>query len=164
MWVNSYWLSFSNSYLCARTKWWLIPSPKACHPRLSSGTARSWLVMLFSPLVYYVASAANFERWLWALRFSLFFLLDCLYFFLAFYVASGGFELRLIDYSPLLCWYFFRFFIILYFFLGAQYCLFKIPPMCMGESDKAPTNKICRRASSKQRPRTKSCHESERLV
>jgi len=29
---------------------------------------------------------------------------------------------------------------------------------------KAPTNKICRRASSEQRPRTKSCHESECLV
>ena len=26
-------------------------------------------------------------------------------------------------------------------------------------SDKAPTNKICRRASSEQRPRTRSCHE-----
>ena len=32
------------------------------------------------------------------------------------------------------------------------------------ESDKAPTNKICRRASSEQRPRTRSCHESEHLV
>jgi len=31
-------------------------------------------------------------------------------------------------------------------------------------SDKAPTNKIYRRASSEQRPRTTSCHESERLV
>jgi len=31
-------------------------------------------------------------------------------------------------------------------------------------SDTAPTNKICRRASSEQRPRTRSCHESERLV
>jgi len=31
-------------------------------------------------------------------------------------------------------------------------------------SDKAPTNKICRRASSEQHPRTRSCHESERLV
>ena len=31
-------------------------------------------------------------------------------------------------------------------------------------SDKAPTNKIYRRASSEQRPRTRSCHESERLV
>ena len=28
-------------------------------------------------------------------------------------------------------------------------------------SDKAPTNKIYRRASSAQRPRTRSCHESE---
>jgi len=32
------------------------------------------------------------------------------------------------------------------------------------KSDKAPTNKICRRASSEQRPRTRSCHESEHLV
>jgi len=31
---------FLNSCLCARTKWWLMPSPKACRPRLSSGTAR----------------------------------------------------------------------------------------------------------------------------
>jgi len=31
-------------------------------------------------------------------------------------------------------------------------------------SNKAPTNKICRRASSEQRPRTRSCHESECLV
>ena len=45
--------------LCACTKWWLMPSPKACRPRLSSVTARSWLVMLLSVLVYYVASVAN---------------------------------------------------------------------------------------------------------
>ena len=32
------------------------------------------------------------------------------------------------------------------------------------QSDKARTNKICRRASSEQRPRTRSCHESDRLV
>ena len=31
-------------------------------------------------------------------------------------------------------------------------------------SDKAPTNKIYRRASSEKRLRTRSCHESERLV
>ena len=31
-------------------------------------------------------------------------------------------------------------------------------------SDTAPTNKICRRASIEQRPRTRSCHESERYV
>jgi len=34
----------------------------------------------------------------------------------------------------------------------------------VGHSDKAPTNKIYRRASSEQRLRTRSCHESERLV
>ena len=31
----------SNLCLCARTKWWLMPSPKACRPQLSSSTARS---------------------------------------------------------------------------------------------------------------------------
>ena len=31
-------------------------------------------------------------------------------------------------------------------------------------SDTVPTNKICHRASSEQRPRTRSGHESERLV
>jgi len=72
MCVNSYWLAFSNVFLCARTKWWLMTSPEACCPRLSSGTARSWLVMFLSLLVYYVASAANLERWLWALHLSLF--------------------------------------------------------------------------------------------
>jgi len=41
MCVNSYWLAFSNSCLCARTKRWLMPSPKACRPRLSSGTTKS---------------------------------------------------------------------------------------------------------------------------
>jgi len=35
---------------------------------------------------------------------------------------------------------------------------------CSPISDKAPTNKIYRRASSEQRPRTRWCHESERLV
>jgi len=69
MCVNSSSLDSSSSCLCARTKWWLMPSQKACCPRLSSGTAKSWLVMLLSPLAYYVASGANFERWLWALRF-----------------------------------------------------------------------------------------------
>ena len=82
-----------------------------------------------------------------------------------FYVTSrsSGFELRLIIV--------FRFFVCIFFmfsqffiFWFAQYCLSKIPLLCMGESDKAPTNKIYRRASSEQRPRTRSCHESERLV
>ena len=35
--------------------------------------------------------------------------------------------------------------------------------LCMGTSEKAPKNKICRRASSEKRPRTRSCHESERF-
>jgi len=34
----------------------------------------------------------------------------------------------------------------------------------LGGSDEAPTTKIYRCASSQQRPRTRSCHESERLV
>jgi len=163
MCVNSYWMASSNSCLCARTKWWLIPSPEACRPRLSSGTARSWLVMLLLPLDSYVASAANFERWLWALRFSWFFPLDCLYFCLAFYVTSR---------FSAAFYYFFPASLFIIFnscfrnsssFWFAQYCLSEIPLLNMGESDKAPTNKICHHASSEQRPRTRSCHESERL-
>jgi len=52
------------------------------------------------------------------------------------------------------------------FFCFAQYCLSKIPLLCMGESDKAPTNKICccGRASGEQCPRKRFCYESERLV
>jgi len=38
------------------------------------------------------------------------------------------------------------------------------PTMGWEHSDEAPTNKIYRRASSEQRLRTRSCHESERLV
>ena len=59
--------------LRTHTKWWLAPSPRACCHRHSSGTNRSWLVMSLLPLASYVASGANFERWLWALRFRIFF-------------------------------------------------------------------------------------------
>jgi len=34
----------------------------------------------------------------------------------------------------------------------------------LSEAITAPTNKICRRASSEQRPRMRSCHEQERSV
>jgi len=88
----------------------------------------------------------------------------CLYFFLLFYKTSGGFELRLINFFPASSFIMFSCFHNSLFFWFAQYCLSKIPLWCMGESDKAPTNKICRRASSVQRPRTRFCHESERLV
>ena len=73
-----------------------------------------------------------------------------------------------IDYFfPLLCLCtFFSCFHNSFFFWFAQYCLSKIPLLCMGESDKTHTNKICcrGRASSEQCPRTRCCHESERLV
>jgi len=91
-----------------------------------------------------------------------YFSLDCLYFFFPFHVTSCGFELRLILFfaSSFTIFFMFSQFFVFWF---AQYCLSKIPLLCMGESDKAPTNKIYRRASSEQHPRTRSCHESERL-
>jgi len=157
-------MASSNSCLYARTKWWLMPSPKACRPRLSSGTARSWLVMLPSPLDSYVASPVNFERWLWVLRFS-YFSLVCLYFF-----SPSTWRPVVLSCVWLI---FFRFFVYNFLFSGfhnslffwfAQYCFSKIPLLCMGESDKAPTNKIYHRAAIEQRPRTRSCHESEHLI
>jgi len=122
MCVNSYWLAFSNSCLYACTKWWLMLSPKACRPRLSSGTARSWLVMLFSLLVYYVASAANFERWLWALCFPLFNRL-IVYIFFALYVASGGLSCVWIFFPRFFFPSFFSCFHNSLFLWFAQYCL-----------------------------------------
>jgi len=40
--MNSYWTASSNSCLCARTKWWLMPSTKVYRPglSLSLGTTR----------------------------------------------------------------------------------------------------------------------------
>ena len=72
-------------------------------------------------------------------------------------------------------WYFFRIFKFFFmfthswFFLGLPIIyLLKIPLLCMGQSDKAPTNKICRRAPlawlGLKRLRTRSCHEWESLV
>jgi len=80
-----------------------------------------------------------------------------------FFTPSSVFELRLIIFFASSFTFFFMFsqFFIFWF---AQYCLSKIPLWCMGESDKAPTNKIYLRASSEQRQQTRSCHESERLV
>jgi len=87
-------------------------------------------------------------------------------FFLAFYVASGSFGLRLIIFLRFFVYNFFplHIFTILYIFWLAQYCLVQIPLLCIRESDTVPTNKICCRASSEQRPRTRSCHESEGAV
>jgi len=114
----------------------------------------------------YVASAANFERWHWALRFP-YFSLDCLLFF-----RVSPSTLRPGVLSCLWLIFFLRFFVYNFFscfhnslfFWFVRYRLSKIALLCMWESDKAPTHKIYRRASSEQRPRTRSCHESERLV
>ena len=163
MFVDSPWLDSLNSCLCARSKWWLMPSPKACRTRPSSGTVRSWLVMLLSTLVYYVASGANFEHWLWALRFCIFLRLIIYIFDRLLRCVRGGWAA--FDYaSPLLCSYFFHScFHDSLFFWFAQYRLLKIPLLWIGGSDTAPTNKICRHASSEQRPQTRSCHQSELL-
>jgi len=98
MCVNSYWIASSNSCLCARTKWWLMPSPKAflsdfcralpdndwsCFLRCSTPTLRRRLIL-----------SADFERCVFHS-----FRLICLHFFLPFYVTSSGFELRLIIFS-----------------------------------------------------------------
>ena len=125
--------------------WWLV-----IFFRRSTPTLRRWLIL-----------SADFERCVFPIFRWIVYI-----FFLPIYVTSSGFELprRWIDFFPassFIC--FFHIFTILIFWF-TQYCLSKIPPLCMGKSDKAPTNKICRRASSEQRPRTRSCHESERLA
>jgi len=51
----------------------------------------------------------------------------------------------------------------IFFCRFAQYSLSKISLLCRGESDTVPANKTCRRVSSEQRPRTRSCHDWERL-
>ena len=119
--------------------------------------------MLPSPLDSYVASAANFECWLWALCIR-YVSLDCLHFFLPFYVTSSGLSCVWWIFLPSLFTIIFHVFTVLYFLWFAQYCLSKIPLLCMGYSDKTPTNKIWSSALSEQRPRTRSCHKSERLV
>jgi len=109
--------------------------------------------MFLLPLASYVASGANFECWLWALRSHIFFRLIVYLFFFAFYVACVlGF------------WAAFDFCSVSLFTIFAQYCLFKIPLLRLGENDAAPTDKICRCTSGEQRPRTSSCREFVRLV
>jgi len=113
------------------------------------------------------ASRDNFEGWLWALCFHNYFrwIVSCIFFSPP--TLRPGVRSCVWSFT---CAYLFiifplHVFTILYFFCWfAQYCLFKIPLLRTGESDTAPTNKIYHRASSEQRPRTRSCHESERLV
>ena len=51
---------------------------------------------------------------------------------------SGGFELRFTIFFRFFVYNFFHVFTILHFFWFAQYCLSKIPLLCMGENDKRP--------------------------
>jgi len=62
-------------------------------------------------------------------------------------------------YLPIESWYYSG-----YVFLERSGCHCGYTKDRVRGSDAAPTNKICRRASSEQRPRTRSCHEWERLV
>jgi len=103
--------------------------------------------------------SADFERCVFPI-----FRLIVYIFFLPFYVESSGFELRFFFFFLFFVCNFFLMFSQFLILLFAPYCLSEIPLLCMGESDKLPTNKIYRRASSEQRPRTRSCLESERLV
>ena len=156
-------MSSSNSCLCARTKWRLCPHQKLAVPGFCRAPPdNEWSCFLRRSTPTLRRRLTN-ERWLWALRFS-YFPLNCLYFFLPFYVTSGGFELRLIIFPRFFVYNFFSCFHNSWFFWFAQYCLSKFPLLCMGEGDKSPTNKIYRRASSEQRPRTRSGHESKSLV
>jgi len=160
--ANSSSLGFSSSCLCAHTKRWLTPSPRPCRHQHSSGMDTSWLVVFLLPLAFYVASGADFERWLWALRFHIVFrlidfvfffspptlrpeILSCVWFLFLRFLVNNFFP-SFFHNSLFSCWF-------------AQYCLFKIPLLCMGESDTASMNEVCRRASSEQRPRTRSCHK-----
>ena len=186
-------LRFSSSCLCAHTKWWLTPSPRACRHRLSSGTDTWWPWLAMSRFLFPLASyvtvlrgltgilSADFARCVWiffprlivywyiyiqssldhlwfSIPFKVFFLLHYVW---GFWVAF--------DFQ-----FFLRFFVHnFFFFMFSRFFIsplvrpilsFKIPLLCMGKSDTAPTNKICRRVSSEQCPRTRSCHESEHLV
>jgi len=96
--------------------------------------------------------------------FSLFFAWLSIFFFPPLYVTSDGFELRYMIFLASSFIVFFPCFHNSVIFWFAQYCLSKIPLLCIRESDKAPTNKIYCCASSEQHPPTRSCHESECLV
>ena len=104
-----------------------MPSPQACHPRLSSDNDWSCFLRRSTPVLRNV-SAANFERWLWALRrratrqrlilsadFERYFSLDCLYFFFPFYVRWfwAVFDYFFFASSFIIC---FHVFTILFFF------------------------------------------------
>jgi len=114
MCVNSSWLDSSSSCLCARTKWWLMPSQKACCPQLSSGTAKSWLVMLLSPLAYYIASGAL------TLSASFFVIVFCLivHIFPRLLRCVRGFWAAFNLFFPLLCLYFLLHVCTILFFFG----------------------------------------------
>jgi len=73
---------------------------------VSSGTARSWVVMLLLPFAYYIASPANFDCLIGTMFFSLFFSIDCLIFFSSLTLRQGFWVA--FDYGfPLLSSYFF---------------------------------------------------------
>jgi len=83
-------------------------------------------------------------------------------FFLASYVASEALELHSIYLFPASLFMIFLHVFTFIFWL-TQYCLSTILLLCKGESDTAPTNKISRRGSSEQGPRTRTSHEQELL-
>jgi len=111
----------SNPCIYARTNWRLMPSPKACRPRLSSDTAR------LAP-GFFRRPPTTLRRWL-------------LYTSTAFFILCG-----IIDFC-------FNFFCSYVWTLAIFFCRFaqylsespEDPTIYMGESDEAPTNKICHR-------------------
>ena len=130
---------------------------------VSSGTARSWVVMFLLPFAYYIASPANFDRLIGTIFFSLFFSIDCLIFFSSLTLRQGFWVA--FDYGfPLLSSYFFSscFHNSLFFLVFPIQSLSN--PATVHGVDTAPTNKISRRASSEERPSTRPCHESQHLV
>jgi len=108
---------------------------------------------LFCPqLRWCLILSADFERCV----FSYFSFLIVYIFFSPPKLRPGLFELRLIIFQVS------RFFVHIFFL--HVFTILHFFGMPKGESDTAPTNKICRRVSSEQCPRTRSCHESEHLV
>ena len=107
--------------------------------------------------------SANFEHCIFMIffRFSVYNFFSCLQRCCGFVyvVFEFFFPASFFIYFPLLV------LTILHFFgWFAQYCLCKIPTIVHeGEQysahEQEPTNKICRRVSNEQRPRTRSCHE-----
>jgi len=135
-----------------RTSMWLFPQATwrtQCFFRCSSTTLRWWLIL-----------CTDFERCV----FPCFFPIDCLEFFSPSSLRhQGGFELRLITFSPLLYLYFFHVCTILHFFglpntvsLRSHYCVWGRVII-----KRPPTRSA---AAREQCPRKRSRHESERLV